>query len=238
MRGLGFVASYLWFLADVSYAIGLPKRADGFTCSSPPTSILCPSLKTVNANGLNVLEALYFGMQNASLPDSTTYNAGENIICVTHSSGPTIDLSGNIGASADGVSAGLGICIFPEGDPQTNASDPITLGQVKPLVDYMINHGCKVCGEIPIHFLDRNVTNAIGNGGLLKVDYKTNDNCIDKCIGPWSYKGNLNSNSNSTATAATTSATKTSAARRLAVPSLFNGGIAEWFLHGAMAHPT
>jgi hypothetical protein len=111
MRGLGFVASYLWFLADVSYAIGLPKRADGFTCSSPPTSILCPSLKTVNANGLNVLEALYFGMQNASLPDSTTYNAGENIICVTHSSGPTIDLSGNIGASADGVSAGLGFAV-------------------------------------------------------------------------------------------------------------------------------
>ena len=92
----------------------------------------------------------------------------------------------------------------------------------------MINNGCKVCGEIPIHFLDRNVTNAIGNGGLLKADYKTNDNCIDKCIGPWSYKGNTSSNTSYVA--AKPSATKTgSAAKRLTAPSV-KGGIAEWFL--------
>ena len=111
MKRLVSVASCLWFLAGASYAMNLQKKADGFTCSSPPTSILCPSLKTVNAEGLNVLEALYFGLQNTSLPDSTTYNAGENIICVTHSSGPTIDLSGNVGASYDGVSAGLGFAV-------------------------------------------------------------------------------------------------------------------------------
>ena len=111
MSRLVSVASCLWFLAGASYAMNLQKKADGFTCSSPPTSVLCPSLKTVNAEGLNVLEALYFGLQNTSLPDSTTYNAGENIICVTHSSGPTIDLSGNVGASHGGISAGFGFAV-------------------------------------------------------------------------------------------------------------------------------
>ena len=87
-------------------------------------------------------------------------------------------------------SAYLGICIFTEGDPLKNESDPITLGEAKALVDRMIYPtGCKYCGRIPIHYLDRNVTDATNNGGILKVDYRTNDVCIDKCVGPWSFKG-------------------------------------------------
>lgn len=123
----------------------------------------------------------------------------------------------------------IGICIYPEGDPATNASDPITLGQAKPLVDKMVNYGCTVCGQIPLHYLDENVTDA-RNGGFLRADYRANDNCIDKCIGPWSYKGNSTSIIATTTTSTTSTSSSKSAAKRLAAPSLFKGGIAEWFL--------
>jgi hypothetical protein len=83
----------------------LLKRDDnGYSCTAQ-TSILCPSHNTVNAAGLNTLEALYFGMQNTSLPDSTLYTDGENVICIGHKSGPTIDISASAGY--DGLSAGI-----------------------------------------------------------------------------------------------------------------------------------
>jgi hypothetical protein len=116
----------------------------------------------------------------------------------------------------------IGVCIFPEGDPNKDTSDPITLGQARALVSQMIDKGCKVCGQIPIHYLDRNVTNAPNNGGLLKADYRVNDNCIDKCAGPLSFKGN-------STTGSPTAAASHFAAKRLRVRGLFEGGIADWF---------
>jgi hypothetical protein len=106
----------LWFLPHVC-AIADPlnhipqKRNNGgdLDCNFPAVSALCVSLNTVNAQGLNVLEALYFAMLNSSLPDSTIYSSDENIICVTHTSGPTIQVTAGIGVGEGAASAGVSV---------------------------------------------------------------------------------------------------------------------------------
>jgi hypothetical protein len=115
----------------------------------------------------------------------------------------------------------IGICIFPEGYPNHTQSDPITLGQAKQLVDTMIDQAsCKNCGQIPIRYL-QNVTDGSGdNGGLLRADYTTSDDCIDKCVGPWSFKGTT------TTTTSSPSATAShSGAKQLGISQLLGGGV-------------
>jgi hypothetical protein len=73
--------------------------------------------------------------------------------------------------------------------------------------------GCKTCGRIPIHY--PNVTDGTNHGGILKVDYKENDNCIGKCVGPNSFNS-----ANPTTTATTTAK---SAAKRPEISGLFEG---------------
>ncbi|KAF4624995.1 hypothetical protein G7Y89_g13174 [Cudoniella acicularis] len=243
MKGFYLLHSFLWFLPyvcaipqDEALDYILQKRSSGtMECSIFAVSALCASSNTVNGEGLNVMEALYFAMLNSSLPDSTVYNMDENVICVTHSSGPTIQVTAGAGVSAGAASAGAsitttftisgsdagGICIFPEGYPNHTQVDPVTLGQAKQLVDTIIdNTACHTCGQIPIRYL-QNVTDGSGdNGGLLRIDYTTADNCIDKCIGPGSFKG-------VTTTASTASATAThSGAKQTGVSQYLGGGVA------------
>jgi hypothetical protein len=98
-------------------------------------------------------------------------------------------------------------------------TDNVTLAQARDLVYTLImdpNAGCKSCGRIPIHY--PNITDGKNNGGILKVDYKSNDNCIGKCIGPNSF--NLVT---TPTTAATPTTTATSAAKRLEMSDHFEG---------------
>jgi hypothetical protein len=115
--------SYLLGLhSEIPVAIGaadsivdLEKRDAPFTCDWTDSSLLCLSANTLNAQGPNVLTAHYFGLQNSSLPDSTTYNSGENIISVTDSNGPTIEFSVGAGVGAGGASANVGARINVKG---------------------------------------------------------------------------------------------------------------------------
>jgi hypothetical protein len=67
--------------------------------------------------------------------------------------------------------------------------------------------GCKTCGRIPIHY--PNATDGTNTGGILKIDFKADDNCIGKCVGPNSFTN--------TSTSPTASASSKSAATRLEV---------------------
>jgi hypothetical protein len=135
---------------------------------------------------------------------------------------------------ARGLLTQKGICVFPEGVPDKGQSDRVTLAQARDLLYQMImnhNGGCKTCGRIPIHLLDQNVTDATNNGGILKADYTTKDSCIGTCVGPFSFKGNITSSAStsasSSATASSTAKASGSAAKRLEIPTLFEG---VWFL--------
>jgi hypothetical protein len=112
---------------------------------------------------------------------------------------------------------------FTEGVPNKTVANNVTLTQARELVYTMIttpNLGCKTCGLIPIGY--PNVTDGTNNGGVLKIDFRSDDNCIGNCVGPNSF----NTTTSTTATA-TTSATATasakSAAKQLEVPGLFGG---------------
>jgi len=194
----------------------------GYSCHDG-TSALCLSSNSVSSVGLNVLETLYFGMLNTSLPDSTVYNGATNdkIICIGPKAGPTIEVNLHGGTPTIGADVRFNvtlpgsisdgsICIFPQ-------KGNITLGDAKPLVDKLINVAqCKTCGNINIDWL-ANASDT--TGGLLKADYTTQNNCIDKCIGPYSYK-------NTTSASASASASHSSG-KRLTAGALFEGGVAD-----------
>jgi len=74
--------------------------------------------------------------------------------------------------------------------------------------------GCKTCGRIPIRYPD-DVDGMIG--GILKIDFKSTDNCDGKCVGPGSFSGVTNTSASASASA---SATAKSAAGRLEAPSM------------------
>jgi hypothetical protein len=118
-----------------------------------------------------------------------------------------------------------GICIFPEGVPDITASDNVTLAQARDLVYILITNskeGCKTCGRIPIRY--PNVTDGTNNGGILKVDWKSSDNCLGKCIGPYSFNPNITPTTSITPTASTMpTATAKSAAKRLEISGHFEG---------------
>jgi hypothetical protein len=82
--------------------------------------------------------------------------------------------------------------------------------------------GCKTCARIPIHY--PNVTDGANNGGILKVDYKSQDNCIGTCVGPHSFNLATTPTTTTTSVATTTSTTTaTSAGKRLEAPGHFEG---------------
>ena len=116
-----------------------------------------------------------------------------------------------------------GICVFTEGILNNTVADNVTLAQARDLVYKMItdpNEPCKTCGHIPIHY--PNVTDGANNGGILKIDFRDNDNCVGNCVGPNSF--NTTSTASATVTAsATATASAKSAAKQLGVPRLFEG---------------
>ena len=100
-----------------------------------------------------------------------------------------------------------GICLFTEGIPDKTVTDNVTLAQARDLVYTMITTpdlDCKTCGRIPIRY--PNVTDGTSNGGVLKIDFKSDDNCIGNCVGPNSFNTTTSATATATATAKSTSA--------------------------------
>jgi len=97
-------------------------------------------------------------------------------------------------------------------------ADNVTLAQARDHVYTMIttpNLGCKTCGRIPIR---TNETDGTNNGGVLKIDFKSDDNCIGNCVGPNSFNTTASATGSASATAS-----KKSAAKQLEVPRLSEG---------------
>lgn len=90
---------------------------------------------------------------DTNLDSSTVYNSGDHIACI------------DFGSS--------GLCLFPQG-----AS--LTLEQIKPLINALINHGCKRCGSVPVHFVDQGSNDP--EPGILTFNMVKNAACSGNCL--------------------------------------------------------
>jgi hypothetical protein len=120
MKYFHLFVSWFLILTGFSYANLNPfnvleKRESGaMSCYSPTNiedfSALCPNTNYPTSNaGLNVLEVLYFAMRSTTVPDNTTYQAQDNIICVTHNPGPNITFTAGAQAEVGPLKAGASV---------------------------------------------------------------------------------------------------------------------------------
>lgn len=90
---------------------------------------------------------------------STVYNSGDHISCIRLY---------NVLDHPDG-----GICVFPKGAN-------LTLNQIRPLTTALLEHGCKICGSVPMHFADQG-SNDPGSG-IQVFNFVDNLVCAGNCI--------------------------------------------------------
>ena len=149
-------------------ALGINCRGSG----------LCPRASWNNNSPESVIQILRDAVWDSALPNSTSYNSGDHIICVSQSQPITI----GVGADVDGLSGtfGLsgsipegGICLFPQGAT-------LTLGQIRPLTDAILEHKCTTCGSVPIHFVDEGSNDP--SDGILTFNYVQDPFCVGNCI--------------------------------------------------------
>ncbi|MCJ1345098.1 hypothetical protein MMC31_003303 [Peltigera leucophlebia] len=154
--------------ATTASALGINCRGSGF----------CPRATWSNSAPGSITQILRDAVWASDKDPSTVYNSGDHIICVgsnqaiTFTGGTTqkgvtgsFSLSGNIHEG--------GICLFPQG-----AS--LTLAQIRPLTDAVLEHGCKTCGSVPVHFADQGSNDP--KWGILTFNYVKNPYCAGNCI--------------------------------------------------------
>lgn len=133
------------------------------------------------------MQILRDALYQSKAADSTPYNSGDHVICVSHTlvinlSLPVIDPTGltsgmNLGSwHLGGKLRDGGICLFP----QHLKSGPMTLGTIRKLVDKLLEHGCETCGSVPAHFVDR-ASNDPGDG-ILTFNYVHSPFCTENCL--------------------------------------------------------
>ena len=99
--------------------------------------------------------------------------------------------------------------MYSEGISNKIIADNIILAHARDFVYKIIttpNLGCKTCGRIPIRY--PNTTDGTNDGGILKIDFISDDDCIGSCVGPNLFD---------------TTPSPKSAAKQLGVPGLFEG---------------
>ena len=57
----------------------------------------------------------------------------------------------------------------------------LTLGDIRPLMDALLEHGCGTCGSVPVEFVTKG--NNDPSPGILTANYVSSPSCIDNCIG-------------------------------------------------------
>ena len=204
MRSLTLLPSLTSLLAGAASALGINCRGSG----------LCPLATWDNQSPLPVMQILRDALYQSKAPDSTPYNGGDHVICVSNTltinlSLPIIDPTGLTSGSALGswhlggkIKDG-GICLFPQG----LKNGPLTLGMIRKLVDKLLEHGCETCGSVPIHFVDQGSNDP--DDGILTFNYVRHPYCTENCL-----TDGLVANSNAT-TAAAAAAEKPKIARRM-----------------------
>ncbi|KAL9129302.1 MAG: hypothetical protein Q9217_002213 [Psora testacea] len=172
-------------LMTIATSLIAPAISLGINCRG---SGLCPLASWENKQPERVTQILRDAVWQSPKSNDTVYNSGDHIICISGSQ--TISLTGGAEGSAaasEGPSAGLsgsftlsgnlhtgGICLFPQGTS-------LTLGQIRPLTDAVLEHGCDTCGSVPIHFVDQGSNDP--KDGILTFNYVSNPSCVGECIG-------------------------------------------------------
>lgn len=71
----------------------------------------------------------------------------------------------------------------------------LTLGHIRELVDEVLEHDCKTCGSVPIHYVDQGSNDP--RWGILTFNYVKNPFCIGNCLSangqPWTNGTVMNS---------------------------------------------
>lgn len=163
-----FILSTFALTATTASALGINCRGSG----------LCHLATWSNKAPESITQILRDAVWASDKDPSTVYNSGDHIICV--GSNQPVTFTG--GATAKGASGsfslngnihGRGICLFPQG-----AS--LTLEQIRPLTDAVLEHDCKTCGSVPIHFADQGSNDP--QWGILTFNYVKNPYCVGNCI--------------------------------------------------------
>ncbi len=188
-----------FFLAFVVTLLAASVSTLGINCRG---SFFCPLAAWDNESPLPITQILRDALYQSKAPDSTPYNSGDHVICVSNTltinlTLPIIDPTGltsgmNLGSwHLGGNIKDGGICLFP----QYLKSGPLTLGMIRKLVDKVLEHGCETCGSVPIHFVDQG-SNDPGDG-ILTFNYVRHPYCTENCL-----TDGLVANGNKTAAAA------------------------------------
>ncbi|MCJ1463341.1 hypothetical protein MMC07_001948 [Pseudocyphellaria aurata] len=168
---------------SVTFFTGLVALATSFgTVSSLGINCrgsgLCRLATWENNKAESIIQILRDAVYASSKDKSTVYNSGDHIICVGANQPVTI----TAGAGYEGVTGsfalsgnihGGGICLFPQGAA-------LTLEQIRPLTDKLLEHGCGTCGSVPIHFVDQGSNDP--SAGILTFNYVKNPYCDGNCI--------------------------------------------------------
>ncbi|KAI1442529.1 hypothetical protein F5Y02DRAFT_257820 [Annulohypoxylon stygium] len=164
------IIRFLAFTSAVS-ALGINCRGSG----------LCPRASWNNDAPVSIMQ-LRDAVYVAPNPLSTSYKSGDHVICVSQSQQITID----VGFTLDGFkgSAELSgsihegsICLFPQ---YMASGASLTLAQIRPLMDALLEHKCSTCGSVPIHFVDEGSNDP--SDGILTFNYVAAPYCVENCI--------------------------------------------------------
>ncbi|MCJ1267442.1 hypothetical protein MMC22_007327 [Lobaria immixta] len=104
---------------------------------------------------LSFTQLIASAVNDSKKDPSTVYNSGDNIACAY--------FPYNTDA----------ICLFPQGGN-------LTLEEVRPLADAVIEHNCKTCGSVPIHFFDLRSNDP--RWGILTFNFAAAPKCTGNCI--------------------------------------------------------
>ena len=139
-------------LPDITSALGINCRGSG----------MCTIASWENKARERITQVLRDAIYNSPKPANTTYGNGDHIICVSQFQQITLTNGGEQGVEADGVTktltssiglsgaiGGGGICLFPH---YMAEGATLSLADIRPLTDAILEHGCGTCGSVPIHY--------------------------------------------------------------------------------------
>ncbi|MCJ1264433.1 hypothetical protein MMC22_004305 [Lobaria immixta] len=63
----------------------------------------------------------------------------------------------------------------------------LTLAQIRPLFDALLAHNCRICGSVPIHFVDWKSNDP--RWGILTINYVKKADCAGNCIPAGDFVG-------------------------------------------------
>ena len=165
---LNLVSLFLIYPLPIVSALGINCRG----------SALCPRASWNNPNSESIIQILHDVIHVYPGSNSTTYDSGDHIICLSQSQpiGIGIGIDGVAAGGSIGLSGTIpegGICLFPQ-------RTSLNLEQIKPLVDAILDHGCTTCGSVPIHFVDEGSNDP--SDGILTFNYVADPFCDGSCI--------------------------------------------------------